>query len=211
MENEFLKIAQILRDNVSIIALTGFKGSGKDTIGEYLVEYFGYTRFAFGDPIKDACKAIFSFNDVQLHGFKEKEIIDEYWGHAPRELFQMIGTELFRTKLPELCKNMTSNIWVKSLIKKMYEFYILNPKINNKFVITDVRFQNEFDAMKDLAGTIIRVSRKIETNEINQFSNHASEILINTFKVDYEIDNSYNLSSLHNKIEQIINKVDTIN
>ena len=208
MEDE---IAKILRDNVSVIALTGFKGSGKDTIGDYLVKYHNYIRLAFGDPIKDACRSIFSFNEKQLHGFKEKEIVDEYWGHTPRELFQMIGTELFRMRLPELCQNMTDNIWVKSLIKKMYEMYIKNPQKNKKFVITDVRFPNELNAMKDLAGTTIRVSRNIETNEIKQFTSHASEILISTFKVDYEIDNSFELSQLHNDVEQIINRVDTIN
>lgn len=35
------------------IALTGGLRAGKDSIGSYLCERYGYTRFAFGDGLKD--------------------------------------------------------------------------------------------------------------------------------------------------------------
>ena len=36
-----------------ILGITGKKGSGKDTTAEYLIERYGYIRFAFGDKVKE--------------------------------------------------------------------------------------------------------------------------------------------------------------
>ncbi|MDT2278152.1 hypothetical protein [Paenibacillus larvae] len=35
------------------IALTGKLRAGKDTVAEYLMERYGYARYAFGDGVKD--------------------------------------------------------------------------------------------------------------------------------------------------------------
>ena len=42
------------------------KGSGKDTVSEYLINHYGYNRYAFGDPVKDVCRVMFNFSEDQL-------------------------------------------------------------------------------------------------------------------------------------------------
>ena len=44
-----------------IIALTGKKGCGKDTIANYLVEKYGFINYGFADPIKEVGKILFGF------------------------------------------------------------------------------------------------------------------------------------------------------
>ena len=60
---------------MKILGICGKKRSGKDTAGEYLIENYGYVRYAFGDPVKDVCRVMFKFTEEQLYGDK-KEIIE---------------------------------------------------------------------------------------------------------------------------------------
>ena len=48
---------------VNIIGITGSAHHGKDTYGDYLVKYHGYTKIGFADALKDACKSIFGFTE----------------------------------------------------------------------------------------------------------------------------------------------------
>jgi len=49
--------------NINIIGITGYKRHGKDTLGDYLVKYHGYTKIAFADALKEACRNIFDFTE----------------------------------------------------------------------------------------------------------------------------------------------------
>ena len=91
-----------------IIGIIGKKRSGKDTIGDYLTKYYGFTSYSFANPIKLASKHLFGFTDDQLYGDLKDEI-DYNWGVTPRTVFQIIGTEIFQQdmlrRIPELQKN----------------------------------------------------------------------------------------------------------
>ena len=47
------------KKNFNIIGFLGTKHSGKDTAGNYIIQKFGYKKYAFGDPVKQICKIIF--------------------------------------------------------------------------------------------------------------------------------------------------------
>jgi hypothetical protein len=185
--------------NQQIIGITGKKFSGKDTTGEYLIDKYNYKRFAFADVIKDICKTIFGFDDEQLHGNK-KETVDEYWDTTPRELLQFIGTDLFRNQIGTVLPKIGENIWVEVLKKKIIDRLKNNP--DEKIVVTDVRFQNELQMIKDLGGCIVRINRTSEINISNENSSnvHISESFIDDFAVDYDILNNGSLEDLHEKI-----------
>ena len=72
-------------DKVKIIGITGYKNSGKDTLAEYFIDN-GFYKISFADPLKQACKEIFSFSDDQLYNqnFKEREDI---FGNIPLESY----------------------------------------------------------------------------------------------------------------------------
>ena len=55
-----------------IIGLSGKKGSGKDTIAEYLCVQYGFINYGFGDPIKEIGRIMFDFTDEQLYGNKKE-------------------------------------------------------------------------------------------------------------------------------------------
>ena len=60
-----------------IIAVSGFKGSGKDTLANYLIDNVGYRRVAFADPLKDMASEQFgiyrtAFDDPRL---KERPLL----------------------------------------------------------------------------------------------------------------------------------------
>lgn len=167
-----------------IIGITGLKFAGKDTCGNYFVEHYGYKRLAFADSLKSSMREIFGFNDEQLYG-NQKETVDEYWGVTPRTVLQYVGTDLFREQLGKIMPKVGKNIWLKVVEKKILDQLAENPTV--RFVITDVRFPNECQMVKDLGGTVIRVKRDAANNTTDT---HSSEIEIANLNVNVELPNN---------------------
>lgn len=181
-----------------VVGVTGRKGNGKDTLGNYLVTNYGYKRIAFADALKDACRCIFGFTEEQLYG-SLKETTDEFWQTSPRRVLQFVGTDLFRDHLMEIMPWINQNIWVEVVKKKILDEWKTNP--NTRFVITDVRFPNEIDLINQLNGITVRVSRpsiNIDTDP------HPSEIQIETLPVMHEISNEGTKEELFNNAVQFL-------
>jgi len=49
-----------------IIAICGAKRSGKDILSKYIVSKYNYKKISFAEPLKNAVKALFNFNDIQV-------------------------------------------------------------------------------------------------------------------------------------------------
>jgi hypothetical protein len=184
-----------------IIGVTGKKFNGKDTLGNYLSKY-NYKRMAFADPLKQVIKNIFDFNDEQLYG-ENKEKIDDFWKISPRSAMQFIGTDLFRHQMNKLIPEIGDEIWIKVVKRQIENIWKNNP--NQKIVITDVRFPNECNLIRELGGIIIRVKRKIE--DIHTDSDfiivHESETYINALKVDYDFDNNKTKIDLYKQFDDL--------
>lgn len=190
---------------IQIIALCGKKRSGKDTIGQYLVDHYGFTRLAFADPLKNACKEIFDFSDEQLDG-EDKESLDDYWKETPRRLFQVIGTELMRQTLPQHCPSI-DNIWVKSLDRRMMN---LIQKGNDKFVITDLRFDSEYQYILSKGGNVWKVEKNIDINKDKQLNTndfHSSETSFDNFKIHKTFNNNWSKEELYQKVKDTIDEL----
>jgi hypothetical protein len=187
--------------NLNLIGLIGVKKSGKDTVGNYLVENFEFTRYAFGDPVKEICKTLFDLSDEQLNDHKFKEKKDERWGVSPREMFQRIGTEFGQFELFKLFPELKKKIKYRELWVKLFEEWIQKNN-DKKVVITDVRFKHEAKKIKDLGGINIKINRDIDKKD-----DHISEMELNqipTDLIDFEIDNNYKLVDLYSQIDTII-------
>ena len=140
-----------------LIALTGLKGSGKDTTADYIIKnYDNWEKESFAGTLKDAVSAIFGWDRKMLAGEtvgdrNEREQVDEYWSKklgydvTPRNMLQRFGTDVIRCHLHK-------NIWVDSLERK-----IVNSSKN--IIITDCRFKNELDMIREIGGTVIRIER----------------------------------------------------
>lgn len=157
-----------------IIGLGYQARSGKDTVADYLVLKHGFIKTAFAAALKEAAECIFGLNYEQLHGSKKEEI-DPYWDDTPRNILQKLGTECLRNGYRE-------DVWVMSLRR----FVMERPKAN--WVISDCRFPNEAQAVKEMGGFAVNIIRphrdKIATTQ------HASEVSMTDYDGwDYTIQN----------------------
>lgn len=148
-----------------LIGITGFAGSGKDTVADYLCENFNFTRLSFAQTVKDVLSVIFGWDRFLLEGrTKEsrewRETKDTWWANrldipdlTPRKMMQFIGTDVLRDHFHD-------DIWIAALESK-----ILN--LQGNIVVTDCRFPNEIAAIKQLKGICIRIKRGIEPEWYN--------------------------------------------
>lgn len=139
-----------------IIGLVGFIGSGKNAVGEILVQKHGFFTDSFAGPLKDAVSTIFGWERQLLEGDTEesrifRETKDEYWSEklechmTPRLALQLLGTEAGRNVFGE-------NLWTGSMERRIVQR-------NKNTVITDVRFPNEIQMIRKLGGLVIWVKR----------------------------------------------------
>jgi hypothetical protein len=186
-----------------LIGILGVKNSGKDTAGSYLIDNYGFTKYAFGDPVKEICKTLFSLSDEQLEDRKLKETIDSRWGVSPRQMFQRIGTEFGQFDLFKLFPELRNKIKSRELWVKLFDEWMKKNKENkSNVVITDIRFKHEVQFIKEKGGTIIRIRRNTDNTD-----NHISETELNQIPkelIDFEIDNNYELVDLYSQIDSII-------
>jgi Deoxynucleotide monophosphate kinase len=137
-----------------LIGICGLIGSGKDTVGEVLVNEYGYSKLSFAGTLKDMTAVLFDWDREMLEGTTpetraEREILDPFWSEklgrdwSPRIALQQMGTEVMRNHLHE-------DIWLLTLENKLRK--------HDKVVITDCRFPNEIDFVKE-HGVIWTVDR----------------------------------------------------
>jgi len=178
-----------------IIAICGFKGSGKDEVAKRLPD--AYVNLKFAGPLKDMIRVLFEaqgMSGVELERYIEgdmKEIPSEYLnGKTSREAQQTIGTEWGRDLI-------SPTLWA-DILERSCEHH-------DFVVVTDMRFPNEFELMERLGAITVRVERAGQNS--NEFSDHPSERYISTFDVGYVIDNDGSLDDLDKKVSELLTDV----
>jgi len=143
---------------MAVIGLLGFIGSGKGTAAEYLVKEHNYTQDSFASSLKDACSVVFDWPRELLEGDtlesrEWRDEVDVWWQgqlgidqFTPRLCLQLFGTDAIRNHFHQDMWFLT----VKNRIQK-------NPDLD--IVISDVRFPNEIQMIRDLGGTLAQVVR----------------------------------------------------
>jgi hypothetical protein len=143
--------------NTQIIGLVGYKGSGKDTVGDHLVKQYKFRRTSFADPLKHSLAALMGWKMSDLRGVSAhsrtwRETPDAWWSDAmgieftPRHMMQQFGTQIVR-------RHIHPDFWVMRTRKQ------IESDPGRSWVITDVRFPNEARMIRDLGGKIVRVHR----------------------------------------------------
>lgn len=180
-----------------IIGLTGYARSGKDTVADRLVQCFEFRKRTIAKPLKDICKTLFDWSDEHVHG-EWKEQIDSRLGASPREIMQFVGTELFRNKLGERFPKIGDDLWVRQLEKdRAFD------QRSYSMVISDVRFPNEAQWIRNMGGYIVYVDNPRVTKEIS----HESETAHKRVPVDYTLYNYADLEYLHQQIQLMISRL----
>lgn len=164
-----------------LLGLSGYAQSGKDTIGQALVRNYGFTRYAFADVLKEV---VYRLNPVaDIGDVRVQEIVDDYgWEEAKnisevRRLLQVMGTEAGRDVLG-------TNIWVDTVLNRV--------RPTEDVVITDCRFPNEAQAVKNRGGHVVRVVRA----GVDAANDHPSETSLDTWPFDMVVDNNGTLEDV---------------
>jgi hypothetical protein len=208
-----------------IVGITGFISSGKDTIADYLTTNHGFRRLSFAESLKDAVSSVFGWPRDMLEGTTKssrewREQVDPWWSErlgipdlTPRQVLQQWGTEVCR-------QGYHQDIWVASVENKLRT-------AKDDIVITDCRFANEVNAIKQAGGITVRVTRganppwydaaaslnrgewgnmnwAISKNKLETAGVHASEYSSVGLDYDYYIDNNGTILDLHNQVKRLI-------
>lgn len=207
-----------------ILGICGFIGSGKDTAADFLCENYGFKRDSFASSLKDTVSAVFGWDRILLEGRTPearawRETIDSWWAErldiphlTPRWILQYWGTEVCRTGFHD-------DIWLASLESRLRNS-------SEDIVITDVRFPNEFDAIRRAGGSIVRIRRGPEpqwfnlainandgdSNSISQLESmniHASERSWVGYPLDAIIDNDSTIDSLKMELISLLENLES--
>ena len=54
---------ELNKEKKMLVGITGKAGSGKDTVGDYLVKSHGFKKIALADPIKRLVKDVFVLDE----------------------------------------------------------------------------------------------------------------------------------------------------
>jgi len=199
-----------------IVGVAGRKRHGKDTVAEMLSEHWGFHRIAYADPLKQIAMDLWSLSHEQVFGDDTaKETIDPRWGLSGRQIMQRIGTEVVRSVHAETWTRKAfdtiqrgcegGSVMLYSPVTKQFERVEFEPSFAQRWVLSDVRFPNEADAVKQHGGTIIKVVRPALLRV--GYDEHSSEKSIDDIEEDHLIINDGPLELLYSRVKGIIDGI----
>lgn len=131
------------------MGLTGLSRSGKDEAAKVLVQRFGFVKLAFADRLKEGCAAMTGLPLSRFHTGNRDEKMPGF-DFSYREFLQLMGTEAVRTVFGE-------DFWVQVLRQQIT---MLRRKHGfARFVISDVRFDNEARFLRKHKHPVVKVHR----------------------------------------------------
>jgi hypothetical protein len=205
---------------IKLIGISGKIGSGKDEVFNIIKEVMpleNWENQKFAKALKVIAGMLLGVSPDRLEDrdFKEGELGEEWWCYdipgkglfprncftanednriaeqrylvklTPRVILQKLGTEGGRMAIHP-------NIWVNALFANFDE--------HCDWVVTDVRFLNEVQAIKDRGGIVIRVNRPGHEGT----GSHLSETALDGYRgFDYVINNDGTLEDLKKSVEKV--------
>lgn len=164
-----------------LIGITGLARSGKDSFGNILVSKHGFKRTAFANALKTAVAYIANEDTTLYFDDETKELYTEALDTTRRMALQKVGSAVRLALGPDT--------WVRRVIRA-WEAQGCPPT-----VITDVRYENEAEAIRSRGGIIVRVVRP-GSGLTGEAAQHESEMRLADNLVDIEIVNDGTLSEL---------------
>lgn len=152
------------------------------------------------------------FKKLNMGSDWDHELVGEDWVDLKpalvpmtyREFLQRLGTEAMRDGLH-------TNVWVNALFAdyKIFNEPSMYPNGGGgkepNWIITDMRFPNEMDAVVEKGGLTIRVTRPVEKSKTTARL-HPSETALDNSTFDYEIINDGTIKELAEKVQIILIK-----
>ena len=174
-------------------AFSGKMRSGKDASADYVESRlksmgFAVTRLAFAETLKRI--AVFAQEEAGVPVVKD------------RELLQYIGVHF---------REINPNVWVDALARRIQEDE--NAWDSDVILVTDLRFPNEFEMLKNAGFTLVRTyasdSIRVMRGAEIEAMDHISETALDAYDAisgswDWAIKNESSLEDLHSQLDRVI-------
>ena len=172
-----------------IFVIYGKARSGKNTITDYIKEYYNNKNMKvidliYAESIKNYAQKILNWD-----GSEETK---------PREFLQQLGTEIIRNQID-------SNFFINRMLQdiEVYSYFY------DVIIITDARLKQEIEIPYKKYEKVIRI--KIEGNNsdlTDKQKQHITETALNNYdEYEYKIINNGTLEQLKNKVNNILDEV----
>ena len=162
--------------------LSGWAGSGKDTVADYLVTNNGFKRIAFGDFLKrDVAKQ----TGIPLELFYNRETKESL-----RELLLIHARK---------ARALDKDVYAKQAVTEINEL-----PSNQSVVISDWRYRRELEYLKGALGTdnVIRTVRVERPGLLT--SADETEHDLDRFQFDHVLENTATVAVLHSKVARLV-------
>lgn len=181
-----------------LIGLTGRMGSGKSTVADHLCREHGFTEYAFAEPIKAGLAAILGITPEELERQKRSHLpVFPGYEVGIRGMMQTLGTEWGRS-------GIHPNFWLDLAAQRLDHLAAFSQEGPAGLVISDVRFENEADFVRQRGGVIVHI--KNQTRDQGAWS-HISEATLAIHDNDYVVQNNSSLIDLHDEIDALLARI----
>jgi hypothetical protein len=182
----------MIANSKPLIGIAASAQSGKSTVARYLRDRFGYGEVSFAEPIRQFISSLTGIPRADLEAGPLKEAVIPWIGKSPRQMMQTLGTEWGRNLVKE-------SFWVDRAMQTVNDLaWSFTPA-----VISDVRFENEAEAIRERGGFILHLSRP---NAL-QVASHPSEAGVKFMPyADARIVNDSTLSVLYAEVRDMLGR-----
>ena len=181
------KVGNVNTAKPTLIGICGLKGSGKSEVASRLSDQLQARRIRFAGPLKDMLRAL-GLTEHEIEGHLKEEPCEKLCGKTPREAMVSLGTEWGRDLVG-------ANLWSRSWERKAA--WVLADGIS--VVAEDLRFPNEYDAIRRLGGLVLRVTRPGVVAGSHESEAHALRL-----PADIYCHNDGNLDDLEHWVNQVL-------
>lgn len=152
---------------------------GKDTACAHLINKYGGNHLSFAMPLYD----IQRYAQQRCGFFEEKD----------REFLQYIGTDWARNKDPD--------VWVRLALQDHMQ--------DENIFLSDLRFKNEFYALKNSGWFCVKIVRPNENKEekVNEHESETSLDSVDDKEWNYIIQNDKNIKDFYNNLDNLYLKI----
>lgn len=207
----------------TVVGLGGLKGSGKDTVADYLVKNYGFVKMGMSDPLHEAMLKLDPQIYVSHHEFGDESMFEALNYHAEDSetadrftslsfgwfvTYTGLTEALGYTKAKEIkayreaLQKFGTDV-VRDIIDKEAWTRLAGRRINEitstgkHVVMTGIRFENELKLMTKLDAATLYVVRPQATQD-----KHASEKNLKLSDFQYQIANTMSLDHLYATVDK---------
>lgn len=182
-----------------LIGLTGLKGSGKNTVADYLTDKYDFEQKSFAAKVKESSAACFGIDPSKWEEWKsDPEMVVSISGMfndepdvliTVREFLQNYGVEAHRDIFGD-------SFWLDQVLPN---FALTKEVWKKRTVVTDVRFLNEVSRVKENGGFIVNIER-----QSTETDGHSSEQPMPQEIIDHTIQNNSSYDDLYKSIDEFL-------